>query len=217
MGACATDSGPSRCSPGVVWPGPTNLSGFLATFLPQVWAPTVIALTLVGLSHGAGGVRTEVAERLRYRRGSAPWLTVAAITPAIATAFAVAAARFVGDGAGFAPSDAVPLAIGMQIISGTVGEELGWRGFLLPRLRKHYGPLTAAWVMGSLWSVWHLPAWFNPWLPHRTFPLRCADGHIHWLFRRLHVPEEGPHAMRHQHAQIRVSLPVPGVNGGVVA
>jgi membrane protease YdiL (CAAX protease family) len=59
----------------------------------------------------------------------------------------------------------------MQIITGAVGEELGWRGFLLPRLRQHYGPVTAAWVMGSLWSVWHVPAWFVPWLPHRTFPL----------------------------------------------
>ena len=155
-------------------PGPTSLSGFLAAFLPQVWAPTVIALTLVGLSHGAHGVRTEVVERLRYRRGSAPWLAVAAITPAIATALAVAAARFAGEGAAFTPSDAVPLAIGMQIITGAVGEELGWRGFLLPRLRKHYGPVTAAWVMGSLWSLWHVPAWFTPWLPHPTFPLASS-------------------------------------------
>jgi membrane protease YdiL (CAAX protease family) len=96
------------------------------------------------------------------------------MTPAIATAFAVAAARFAGDGAAFTPSDAVPLAIGMQIITGAVGEELGWRGFLLPRLRKHYGPLTAAWVMGSLWSLWHVPAWFTPWLPHPTFPLASS-------------------------------------------
>jgi membrane protease YdiL (CAAX protease family) len=91
------------------------------------------------------------------------------MTPAIATAFAVAAARFAGDGAAFTPSDAVPLAIGMQIITGAVGEELGWRGFLLPRLRKYYGPVTAAWVMGSLWSLWHVPAWLTPWLPHPTF------------------------------------------------
>ena len=89
-------------------PGPTSLSGFLAVFVPQVWAPTVIALTLVAVSHGARGVRAEVAERLRYRRGSAPWLAVAAMTPAIATAFAVAAARFAGDGASFTPSGAVP-------------------------------------------------------------------------------------------------------------
>ena len=152
-------------------PAPTSLSGFLAAFLPQVWAPTVISLILVGVSLGARGIRAEVVERLRYRRGSAPWLALAAITPAVATAFAVAAARFAGDGAAFTPSQAIPFAIGMQIITGAVGEELGWRGFLLPRLRKHYGPVTAAWVMGSLWSLWHLPAWFVPWLPHQRFRL----------------------------------------------
>ena len=152
-------------------PAPTSLSGFLVAFLPQVWAPTVIALILVGVSHGARGIRAEVAERLKYRRGSTPGLALAALTPAVATACAVAAARFAGDGAAFTPSQAVPLAIGMQIITGAVGEELGWRGFLLPRLRKHYGPVTAAWLMGSLWSVWHVPAWFVPWLPHRTFPV----------------------------------------------
>jgi hypothetical protein len=58
-------------------PGPTNLGGFLAAFLPQVWAPSIIALILVGASHGARGVRAEVAERLKYRRGSAPWLALA--------------------------------------------------------------------------------------------------------------------------------------------
>ena len=159
-------------------PGPTNLSGFLVAFLPQVWAPTIIALTLVWVSHGARGVRVEVAERLKYRRGSAPWLVLAAMTPVIATAFAVAASRLAGDGASFTPSQAIPLAIGLQIITGAVGEELGWRGFLLPRLRKHYGPVTAAWVMGSLWSLWHVPAWFTPWLPHPTFPLASALGFI---------------------------------------
>jgi len=152
-------------------PGPTNLSGFLAAFLPQVWAPTVVALALVAVSHGPRGVRIEVAERLKYRRGAAPWLALAATTPAVATALAVATARFAGDGAPFTPSRAVPLAIGMQIITGAVGEELGWRGFLLPRLRKRSGRVVAAWVMGALWSLWHVPAWFIPWLPHRTFPV----------------------------------------------
>ena len=152
-------------------PAPASLSGFLAAFLPQVWAPTVIALILVGVSHGARGIRAEVAERLKYRRGSTSWLALAALTPAVATASAVSAARFAGDSAAFTPWQAIPFAIGMQIITGAVGEELGWRGFLLPRLRKHYGPVTAAWVMGSLWSLWHVPAWFIPWLPHRTFPL----------------------------------------------
>ena len=75
-------------------PAPTTLIGFLAAFLPQVWAPTVVAFVLVGVSHGARGIRAELAERLKYRRGSTPWLAVAALTPAVATASAVAAARF---------------------------------------------------------------------------------------------------------------------------
>lgn len=93
---------------------PTSLSGFLAVFLPQVWAPTVVLLLLVGVSHGARGIRAEVAERLQYRRGSTPWLALAAVTPAVATSSAVAAARFAGDGAAFTPSQAIPFAIGMQ-------------------------------------------------------------------------------------------------------
>src|SRR5262245_22537653 len=157
-------------------PAPTTLSGFLAAFLPQVWAPTIIALMLVWATAGSRGVRVEVAERLRYRRGSAPWLVLAAITPVIAMAVAVAVSRSAGHGASFTPFQAIPLTIGMQIITGATGEELGWRGFLLPRLRKHYGPVTAAWVMGSLWSLWHLPAWFTPWLPHPTFPMASTLG-----------------------------------------
>ena len=72
---------------------PTSLSGCLAAFLPQVWAPTVISLILVGVSLGARGIWAEVAERLKYRRGSTPWLALAALTPAVATASAVAQAR----------------------------------------------------------------------------------------------------------------------------
>ena len=43
-----------------------------------------------------------------------------------------------------------------------LGEELGWRGFLLPRLAARQGPLRASLVVGLLWGLWHLPAF---WLP----------------------------------------------------
>ncbi len=38
-----------------------------------------------------------------------------------------------------------------------VGEELGWRGFLYPELRKKYTPMQASLLVGLIWGIWHTP------------------------------------------------------------
>lgn len=38
-----------------------------------------------------------------------------------------------------------------------LGEELGWRGFLLPRLVGRYGFVRATLATGGIWAVWHYP------------------------------------------------------------
>jgi len=58
-----------------------------------------------------------------------------------------------------------------QFLTGAVGEELGWRGFLLPRLGKHLGAMKAAWLMAVLWSLWHVAAFYFPGTPqHQLIP-----------------------------------------------
>lgn len=40
---------------------------------------------------------------------------------------------------------------------GPLGEELGWRGFVLPKLQRKSNPLLASVIVGTIWVCWHLP------------------------------------------------------------
>ena len=56
---------------------------------------------------------------------------------------------------------------------GPLGEELGWRGFALPRLLEGRNALSAAVVLGIIWGVWHLPAFLIAGTPqsNMSFPI----------------------------------------------
>lgn len=40
---------------------------------------------------------------------------------------------------------------------GTLGEEVGWRGFLLPILYQKFNFNKASVIIGSIWALWHFP------------------------------------------------------------
>jgi len=42
------------------------------------------------------------------------------------------------------------------------GEEIGWRGFALPRLTEKFGLPLATMILGLIWAAWHLPLFFVP-------------------------------------------------------
>jgi len=43
-----------------------------------------------------------------------------------------------------------------------IWEEIGWRGFALPRLQNRFSPLEASLILGFFVSLWHLPLLLNP-------------------------------------------------------
>ncbi len=48
----------------------------------------------------------------------------------------------------------------INLTSGPLGEELGWRGFALQTLQKNHSPLISALILGVIWGFWHTPLWF---------------------------------------------------------
>jgi membrane protease YdiL (CAAX protease family) len=47
-------------------------------------------------------------------------------------------------------------------LGGPLEEELGWRGFVLPRLQASRSAWDAALVLGLVWGLWHIPLYLVP-------------------------------------------------------
>jgi len=43
------------------------------------------------------------------------------------------------------------------------GEEMGWRGYVLPRLQAKYNALVASLILAILWAFWHVPKFVTHW------------------------------------------------------
>jgi len=80
----------------------------------------------------------------------------------------------------------------VRSLAGALGEQIGWSGFLSPRLAERYGFTRAAFITGAVWATWHFPilffsdffdsrspVWF--WLPCFVIELLGLSVIILWL------------------------------------
>ncbi len=128
--------------------------------------PPVAGLVLTGVVSGRRGY-AELFKSLRRWRVDARWYAVALLTaPLVATAVLL--------GLTLTSSDYLPaivttndkmslLLVGLITgLLGGFGEELGWTGFVIPRLRLRHSVMATGLFVGVLWGVWHFlvtPAW----------------------------------------------------------
>lgn len=131
------------------------------------FGPSVAAVVV---SAALGG-RVEVARLLRglLRFRVAWWVYLATflVPPTVFLAIFVVASVPTESGVVFLLLNlvvAMPLNAvlgGVLFGTGPLGEELGWRGFALPRLVQSLGgDVPASVVLGLLWAAWHLPLAF---------------------------------------------------------
>jgi membrane protease YdiL (CAAX protease family) len=125
--------------------GPIGFDHFPLRYLPAalLLMPLVMHAAMLPVAAAEGGLHwqdwlTQSADGLYHPPATRGW---GALTPL-----------------GLGVHIAVNAIAGMMVASGfAFFEEIGWRGWLLPRLLERTGPQRAVAVCSAIWAVWHVP------------------------------------------------------------
>lgn len=146
-------------------PALTVATGLLSPAWIQLGAlsSSLAAIVLVMIEGRKGGLRELLSRALIWRVGVRWWLFAVffMIVPSVASLYLY---HLLGgpavDWSGLKPLyTVVPDFIFLTIAAG-IGEEFGWRGFLLPRLQTRHNALVSGLIVGVAWATWHVPMFF---------------------------------------------------------
>jgi len=152
----------------LAWAGLLPLAVPFPLYLFLGWGFIAAALLMTGLTLGRSGVIALLKRYLIWRVGWRWYAVAFLLYPAIfVSAIALNAAwtetpidfgaamasQFFGAGASL-PLFILPFFLFEAIAN---GEEMGWRGYVLPRLQVRHTALVASLILGLIWGVWHLP------------------------------------------------------------
>ena len=136
--------------------------------------PLVAAVIVTAQEGGRAGLRSLLGRVVRWR--VAPiWYGVAILGPLGLTLGAMALHVALGGqppslGSLIGALPTVLIYVAYMLIFVALGEEVGWRGYALPALQARYGALISSAILGAMWTLWHLPLFFNPDTSYSNLP-----------------------------------------------
>ncbi len=146
--------------------GPQGVSH--PVFILAVYAPALSAVLLVLWTTGPGGLLRFLGRFLIWRAPLAWWLVLLVGLPLCFLLGAFVKGTLWPYALPFDSAGALFGAMGFMLILGPV-EEFGWRGVALPLLQRRMAPVWAGLLVGILWGVWHLPAFFLEGTPQSSW------------------------------------------------
>jgi membrane protease YdiL (CAAX protease family) len=126
--------------------------GYMALVGLGGFGPMIAAMIVARFDGGVGAL----LRPLGLWRVGTRWVVAALALPGGIFLVAAAAYNLLGhrEPLLYPPNHAAFVA---ALVVFSIGEEIGWRGFALPRLRERWGPLVASGIIGVLWAAWHIP------------------------------------------------------------
>src|SRR5918994_1182555 len=140
----------------------TDTQGLVLVILASN-VPSAVAIVLTAVVLGRGALR-KLLGRLLIWRVNPFWYLVVFLGPVALTGGVVGLNALMGGPA---------LSLGMTLVGAAIffafsvvpgsalGEEIGWRGYVLPRLQSRMSALSAALLIAPIWGLWHLPLWLT--------------------------------------------------------
>ena len=163
----------------LTWPIDLSNSGVLPFQVPFALAILVgygiffAALIMTALTLGKGGVIALLKRFLIWRVGGKWYLVAFLLVPSLNLLGVVLNAALSSQPIDFSTvlaykifgssANLVILILPYLLFDAvTNGEEMGWRGYVLPRLQAKHSALASSLILGVIWGLWHLPTFMAP-------------------------------------------------------
>lgn len=143
--------------------GGLNMAVFPASFNYALmflqWGPCIAAIIIMGIINGKAGIKS-LFIKVSIRKSSLKWGIMGATIPIFCCLVTYILYVLIEHG------KIVPIVLTRSIgiylvcllatIFGSYGEEIGWRGFMLPKLNQKYSLFISSLIVGVVWGLWHM-------------------------------------------------------------
>ena len=144
--------------------------GWPMLWLTGMWGPSFSALVITGIGSGKTDVRS-LLSRLLHWRVSLQWFLFALLVIPASKMLVffitwLSGSTLLENSRWLALASLIPIFLIFFAYGAPLQEELGWRGYALPRLQQHWGALLGMLILALLWIGWHFPLFWIPGGPY---------------------------------------------------
>ncbi len=127
--------------------------------LPFLLGPSIAGLIMNGITEGKKGFSNLFSRLLKFKIGIG-WYGLALLMVPMVVISTLSLLSLTSSP--FYPeivtsnNKLIVLLTGLGLGISTIFEEIGWTGYVIPKLRKRYSSLVTGLIVGFLWGVWHI-------------------------------------------------------------